>query len=86
MNKAQMTGLLTTIAERQMGNHDFGNSTAPVTLSVGYINNICLSDGIVITDAPPAIINEVMEWVDRQNKENDIKVGASAGFGGLLIR
>jgi hypothetical protein len=86
MNTKQMSDLLSKIASRVHGDGTInGSGTAPVQLRIGYVNNICLGDGIVIIDAPAVITTLVYEWVDLENAE-DGHVSMSAGFGGLLVR
>lgn len=76
MTKTQKEDLLSAIIDRQEDN------AAPVTLQIGYVdsNNIVRSSGILITEAPPVIIQTVMKWVEQQS-------GAFAAMqhGGLFI-
>ena len=85
MNAPQMAELLGVISNRVNGDrHELlgpNNGTAPVTLQIGFINKICMHDGIVVTDAPPAVMDAIMKWVSEQEM-----VQASPGYGGLLIR
>jgi hypothetical protein len=85
--------LLSIIAERQAGISDntpsWSNGTSPVTLSIGYVSKagMCMSDGIVITEAPPAITETVMKWVETHNShDSSDKVYVEPGCGGLIIR
>jgi hypothetical protein len=95
MTRKQMAELLSLIAERVYGDADsnFGrNGTAPVELRIGFTNQVVVHDGIVILNAPPAITETVMDWVNATNSniphemDEGLHVSASAGFGGLLIR
>jgi hypothetical protein len=86
MNKNQMKELLGVITEKVYGEGEYGaNGCAPVELRIGFVNNIIVHDGIVITNAPPVITNAVMEWIDDQN-DDDPMVTVAPGFGGLMIR
>lgn len=85
--------LLSVIAERQAGITDgapsWSNGTSPVELKIGYVSKagMCMTDGIVITDAPPAITKVVMDWVERQNDmDGHQKILVQPGCGGLVIR
>lgn len=85
MDIKQMIDVTSKVIERVHGNQGVSNGTAPVELRIGYVNNICLGDGIVITDAPPAIIQIIFDWVEAENEKGGMPVSASAGFGGLLV-
>lgn len=64
MTLEQRNELLGLIAATQ--NHDKdGHGTAPVTVQIGYVDaaNMVRDDGIVIVDAPPAVIYAVIDWV-----------------------
>lgn len=94
MNKKQLTDLVNVIVERVYG--DTGNvtmgsakGTAPVKLQIGFVNNIVMHDGLIITDAPPAILTAVMDWIEKQDRDDNVMnlpVTASPGYGGLFIR
>jgi hypothetical protein len=92
MTKQQMTELVGLIVERVYGDTgkvSLGSTSGcgPVTLQIGFINNIVQHDGIVITDAPSAITEVVMDWIAKQKAEDQHSlVRASAGYGGLFIR
>jgi hypothetical protein len=85
MNKQQMKGLLDVIANKVYGDGEYGaNGCAPVELRIGFVNNIVVHDGIVITNAPPVVTTEVMNWIESQ--DDSPSVTAAPGFGGLLVR
>ena len=92
MNKKQMADLVGLIVEHVHG--DTGNVTlgsspgcGPVQLQIGFINNVVCHDGIIITDAPPAITDVVVDWIAKQKADDPHSiVMASAGYGGLFIR
>lgn len=89
MTREQISSLLETITDKVCGDDKFNSGCAPVTLSIGYVakTRIVLHDGIVITDAPAAIINVVMDWVhDQRQKDPHCQVHAEAGVGGMIIR
>lgn len=89
MNIEQTKGVLSAIAERQIGmRHEIigpDGGTAPVVVSIGYVSEktrMVLHDGIVIKDAPAAIIDAITKWIDK-NGEGMILI--EAGNGGLII-
>lgn len=94
MTRDQIVDVISVITARvygDTGNITLGSSpgTSPVTLTIGYVskNNIVQNDGVIITDAPATIINDVMDWVHERKQQNPhCHIRASAGFGGLLIR
>ena len=92
MTEQQMTELVSLIIKRVYGNADgkLNRTTSgctPVTLQIGFINNIVQNDGIIITDAPSVITDVVMDWIAKQKTEDQHSlVRASAGYGGLFIR
>jgi hypothetical protein len=85
MTPQQTAELLGAISNRVAGErHEsigWDNGTAPVTLQIGFVNKIVIHDGIVVMDAPAAIMDVIMKWVAEQEM-----VEASPGYGGLLIR
>lgn len=92
MTKEQITNLVAAITDRVVGNKVSGtgfspDGTGPVTLQIGFVNNIVQHDGIVIIDAPSAITDVVMDWIAKEKAaDQHCLVKASAGFGGLFIR
>jgi hypothetical protein len=91
MQKEDMSSLLTAIAERVTGDgKPYGNGTAPVELSIGYIakTGMCMSNGIVITSAPAAVTETVIKWVKASNEDDpDAQpIAMEPGCGGLIIR
>jgi hypothetical protein len=92
MNKQQMTDLVSLIVERvygDTGNVSLGSSPGcgPVKLQIGFVNNIVMHDGVIITDAPPVVAELVMDWVGKNGSGDDgPPVAASPGYGGLFIR
>ena len=92
MNKKQMTEVLGIITERVYGDNSVVTlkgswGTSPVKLQIGFINNVVFHDGIVITDAPPAVMDVIMDWVNENGSGDDgPPVMASPGYGGLFIR
>jgi hypothetical protein len=95
MQYEDMASLLAAIASRQTGQRHpivgTDDGTAPVELSVGYVSSrtrmVC-HDGIVIKNAPPAIIDAVNKWLREINQEDpDAKnIRMEAGEGGIIIR
>jgi hypothetical protein len=86
MQKDQMHELLAAITERVLGEDKF-SGCAPVTLTIGFIaepSNQVKADGIVITNAPPAILEVVNDFVAKE-KDSGHMVFAQPGHGGLLI-
>lgn len=92
MTKAQMTELVSLIAEHvygDTGNVSLGSTPGcePVKLQIGFTNNIVQHDGIIITDAPSSVTEAVMDWAAKKKVEDQTSlVKASAGYGGLFIR
>jgi hypothetical protein len=91
MKRIDMSGLLDAITERVTGDgKPYGNSTAPVELSIGYIGKtgMCMHDGIVITSAPAAVTDIVIKWVNQANDDDPdaAKILIEPGCGGLIIR
>jgi hypothetical protein len=87
MNKQQMSNLVSLIAEMVRGDEGKVSGCSPVTLQIGFVNNIVQHDGIIIKDAPPAVTEAVMEWVSKNGSGDEgLPVAASAGFGGLFVR
>jgi hypothetical protein len=95
MNREQMKELVGVITERVYGDADsnYGrNGTAPVELRIGFVNQVVVHDGIVILNAPSAVIETVMSWVEETNRkiiherDEGLQVSASAGYGGILVR
>lgn len=88
MNIDQTVSLLSMIASKVQGDGRPHRGTAPVTLSIGYVarTNMCISDGVVIKDAPGAIVTAIHLWASTQNAENAThKVNVSVEQNGLLI-
>ena len=94
MNKEQIVSLLTAISERQVGQRHQAvgpdEGTAPVELSIGYVSgrtNIVMHDGVVIKQAPNAIVHVINQWVDKQEADNEFcSIRVEAGEGGIIIR
>jgi hypothetical protein len=93
MTRDQMKELVGVIAERVYGeDRPLNNGTDPVELRIGFVNQIVINDGIVIMNAPGAVVETVMNWVDEINrniaheKSGMLEVSASAGYGGILVR
>lgn len=89
MKKNDMASLLEAIANRVTGDGKIGSGTAPVELKIGYIakTGMCMDDGIVITSAPSAVTNTIIEWVNVSNEDTDSPViHMEPGSGGLIIR
>jgi hypothetical protein len=86
MTKDQMTNLVGAIVEQVYGDKETGNrGCAPVTLQIGFINDIVVHNGIVITNAPAIVTEMVMAWAEN-SETNKMPVYVSAGFGGLLVQ
>jgi hypothetical protein len=91
MNKKDMASLLEVIAERVNGDGiPYGNGTAPVELSIGFIarTGMCMHDGIVITSAPPSVLTSVIKWVNASNEDDQDAqpINIEPGCGGVVIR
>lgn len=90
MNKDDMDSLLEAITDRVTGDgKPFSSGTAPVTLSIGYVakTGMCMQDGILITDAPSAVTDAIIRWVNASNEDTDSSViRMEPGCGGLIIR
>ena len=83
MKKNDMASLLEAIANRVTGDGKIGSGTT------GYIakTGMCMDDGIVITSAPSAVTNTIIEWVNVSNEDTDSPViHMEPGSGGLIIR
>ncbi|HEY2644452.1 MAG TPA: hypothetical protein VGI56_11930 [Galbitalea sp.] len=86
MTKDQMTNLVGAIVEQVYGDKETGNRRcAPVTLQIGFVNDIVVHNGVVILNAPAVVTEMVMAWVEN-SRVNKMPVYASAGFGGLLVQ
>jgi hypothetical protein len=84
MTSEQMTAVLGYITNRVSTN----GGTAPVTLSIGYVDasNIVQHNGIRITDAAEAITTGVIEYVKRlRDKPGERYIGVSLHRGALHI-
>ncbi len=92
MQKADMASLLEVIARLVTGDgKPYGNGTAPVELTIGYIapTGMCMHDGIVITSAPSAVTKTIINWVEASNeddKKDAAPISMEPGCGGLIIR
>ena len=71
MTKEQRAALLTHLADRQSQGGTCGTGTAPLTVQIGYVSesNMVKDDGIVILNAPPTLVYEVIDWI--RGREND---------------
>ena len=88
MTREQMVGLVTAITERVIGNGTDSPGCAPVKLRIGFIaeaSNQVKGDGIVILDAPPAILDVVTQFIKDHQKDTGYTIFAQPGHGGLLI-
>lgn len=94
MNIDQTVSLLSMIASKVQGDGRQASGTAPVTLSIGYVarTNMCISDGVVIKDAPGAIVTAIHLWASTQNAPENATsdhtrhmVNVSVDQNGLLI-
>ena len=87
MNIADEQSLLSVITEAQRG-EGYHSGTSPVTVQIGYIgaSNMVCDDGILITDAPPTVLEEVLKWIKASNEHSEtIQISARIYKGGVLI-
>jgi hypothetical protein len=56
-----------------------GNGTAPVTIQIGFVSesNMVRGDGIVILEAPPAVLDAVIDWIRSARKADEPYMSAS---------
>jgi hypothetical protein len=74
--------LLVAIADRQ------AQGCAPVTVQIGYrAGSTIQDDGLLITDAPPVVVELATEFVAKRNanRGGDPLITVSIHGGGLLI-
>ena len=84
MTSGQMVELAAWLARKQTGGGMFHDGMAPFTVRFGYISEtsgVCKHDGIVITDAPPRLLYDLIEWREDQSPTVSVHVG----YGGLLV-
>lgn len=82
-----MYDLLAAITDRVVGEDKF-SGCAPVTLTIGFVaepSNQVKGDGIVIMNAPPAIMEVVNKFIAEQKESENYTIFAQPGHGGLLI-
>jgi hypothetical protein len=90
MNTQDKIDLLTVITKTQES-HGLasGRGTAPVTVQIGYVGagGVVCDNGILITDAPPTIVNEITGWIRKTNNDDPDALGIHATIygGGLLV-
>jgi hypothetical protein len=92
---AQRGDLLLKLSDLEANGGPCGQGTGPVTIQLGYVaaNNICTHDGIVLIDAPAAVLTAVLAWVAAQDKTTYVSAsvvqyqsGPVSRTSGVLIR
>lgn len=87
MNVDQRNSLLMALSNRQ-------ERCAPVTIQIGFVSQggTVKNDGLLILDAPPAIVETVQGWVYDENSRmsalepRPLPIEIHVAQGGLLIR